>query len=120
MNFGDNSFIVKSKEEYNNYLDSLLEIAELEVQKERINKLRDVYDEAFFEETALIITKMIVRGSGSIAVTLDNLYLSENKVYVVVRTDVPGIGTCDMQYVTFAFQVSKDEVANVNEVITLE
>ncbi len=124
MNLGDNSFIIKSKEEYNNYLNYLLEIAENDYLKEylqeRINGLRDIYDEAFFEENALIITKMIVRGSGSIKVTLNNLYVSENKVYVVVRTDIPSMGTDDMQYRTFAFKVSKNEVANVDEVITLE
>lgn len=124
MNLGDKNFIIRSKEEYDNYLNYLLEIAEddylKEYLQERINGLRDVYDEVFFEENTLIITKMMVISSGSIRVAFNNLYISENKVYVVVRTDVPYICTDDIQEVNYAFQVSKDEVANVNEVITLE
>lgn len=124
MNLGDKNFIIRSKEEYDNYLNYLLEIAEddylKEYLQERINGLRDVYDEVFFEENTLIITKMMVISSGSIRVAFNNLYISENKVYVVVRTDAPYECTCDIQEVTFAFKVSKDEVANVNEVITLE
>ena len=63
---------------------------------------------------------MVTRGSGSIKLTVNNLYISENKVYVVIRTDVPSMGTCDMQYAFFGFVVDKDDVAGVNEVVTLE
>lgn len=124
----DNSrdIIIKTKEEYDAYLDELLEswvaldylMAEYNIKT--INAARDKYDEAFFEENALILTRMITRGSGSIKLTVNNLYISENKVYVVIRTDIPSIGTDDMQYAFYAFVVDKDDVVNVNEVITLE
>ena len=116
----DKSFIIKSKEEYYAYLDYLLETAAYEYLKDNINSKRDLYDDSFFEENALIISKEIVRGSGSIKLTLDNLYIADNKVYIVVRTDAPGEGTGVMQYVTFAFIVKKSDVIDVTEVITLE
>ena len=118
--------IIKSKEEYDAYLDELIEsfvaldYVMAQYQIDIINNARDKYDEAFFEENALILTRMITRGSGSIKLTVNNLYVSENKVYVVIRTDVPTIGTDDMQYAFFAFVVDKDDVVNVNEVVTLE
>ena len=88
--------IIKSKAEYDAYLDELLETVESDYQKEIINSAKDIYDESFFEENALILTRMVVRGSGSIQLTVNNLYVSENKVYVVIRTDEPNLGTCDM------------------------
>ena len=118
--------IIKTKAEYDAYLDELLEswVAEdylmAQYQIEIINNARDKYDEAFFEENALIMTRMITRGSGSIKLTVNNLYISENKVYVVIRTDEPTMGTDDMRYAFFAFVVDKDDVVNVNEVVTLE
>lgn len=112
--------IIKSKAEYDAYLDELLETAESDYQKERINSAKDIYDESFFEENALLLTRMVVRGSGSIQLTVNNLYISDNKIYVVIRTDEPTWGTCDMQFAFFAFAVDKDDVVNVNEVVTLE
>ena len=120
FNTSDKSFIIKSKEEYDAYLDYLLEKAEYEYLKNNINSKRDLYDDSFFEENALIISKEIVRGSGSIKLTLDNLYITDNKVYIVIRTDEPIEGTCDMQYVTFTLAVKKNDVINVTEVITLD
>ena len=124
----DNSkdIIIRTKEEYDAYLDELLEswvaldylMAEHNIKT--INAAKDKYNETFFEENALILTRMITQGSGSIKLTVNNLYISENKVYVVIRTDIPSAGTGDMQYAFFAFVVDKDDVVNVNEVITLE
>ena len=118
--------IIKSKEEYDAYLDELIEsfvaldYVMANYQIDIINNARDKYDESFFEENALILTRMVTRGSGSIKLTVNNLYVSENKVYVVIRTDIPSEGTDDMQYAFFAFVVDKDDVVNVNEVVTLE
>lgn len=112
--------IIKSKAEYDAYLNELSETEEYDYQKERINAAKERYDEAFFEENVLILTRMVVRGSGSIQLTINNLYVSDNKVYVVIRTDEPINGTDDMQYAFFGFVVDKDDVVNVNEVVTLD
>lgn len=116
----EKGFIIRSKEEYDAYLDYLLEIEDFEPIRENINSKKDLYDETFFEENALIISSLITRGSGSIKLTLDNLYISDNKVYIVVRTDEPAVGTADIQEATFAFIVKQSDILNVNEVVTLE
>lgn len=115
----EKGFIIKSKEEYDAYLDYLLEIEDFEPIRENINSKRDLYDEAFFEENALIISSLITRGSGSIKLTLDNLYISKDKVYIVIRTDEPEMGTADIKEATFSFIVKQSDILNVNEVITL-
>jgi len=116
----DVSFIIKSKAEYEAYMDSLVEMAKYSYEKNNINCLRDLYDEVFFENNSLIITKVIVRGSGSIRLTVDNVYISDSKIYVVVRTDKPDAGTCDMQYKIFGLVVDKESVKDIDEVITLD
>ncbi|MBQ7363629.1 MAG: hypothetical protein IJW48_04155 [Clostridia bacterium] len=120
MQLEENGFIIKSKAEYDSYFDGLLKAAEYENVKERIEEQKDLYNADFFEENSLIITNTITRPSCSIRLRVDNLYISGNKVYVVVRTDIPGIGDAAMQHTHFTFAVPKDEVVNVNEVITLE
>lgn len=112
--------IFKSKEEYDSYLDNLLALAESDSKKESINRAKDYYDEAFFEENALIFTKLIVRSSISTKLTVNNLYVSNDKVYVVVRTDKPFAGYAAVQYATFGFIVNQDDIVGVDEVITLE
>lgn len=115
----EKGFIIRTKEEYDAYLDYLLELEDFEPIRESINSKRGLYDEAFFEENALIISSLITRGSGSIKLTLDNLYISDDKVYIVIRTDKPAEGTADIQEATFAFIVKQSDIFNVSEVITL-
>ena len=118
--FDGKDIILKSKDEYDAYLDELLQAAEYDYEKERITAARDLYSDSFFEENALIITRMITRGSGSIKLTVNNLYVSDNTVYIVIRTDEPTMGTDDMQYAFFGFAVAKNDVVNVDKVVTLE
>jgi hypothetical protein len=89
-------------------------------QIEKLIAAKNKYDEAFFENNALILSKTITRPSGLIKLSLGNIYVSENKLYIVVRTDVPMVFTNDMQYTTLGFVVDKNTVANIDEVITLE
>ena len=116
--------IIKTKEEYDNYLNNLLELeyryTYFDITIEAIEYQRDLYDEEFFEENALILTRLMVRGSGSIRLKIMGLYVDDSKVYVVVESTNPEIGTCDNQYTFFALQVKKSDVINVTEVITLE
>ncbi len=116
----DRGFIIKSKDEYDDFIDSLLEAAKYEYQIELINEHKDSYDELFFEDNALIITNIITLSSGSIKSTVDNVYVSENKLYLVVKTDTPQICTDDVQEFNYTLAVPKDEVPNVTEVIILE
>ena len=118
--FDGKDVILKSKDEYDAYLDELLQAAEYDYEKERIAAAGDLYSDSFFEENALIITRMITRGSGSIKLTVNNLYVSDDTVYIVIRTDEPNMGTDDMQYAFFGFAVAKNDVVNVDKVVTLE
>lgn len=119
-NSENQDFIIKTKEEYDDYLNSLLEKRSDNYWKEKIKVQKALYDESFFEENALIITKTIVRGSGSIDLTVNNLYIADNRVYVVVRSDIPVMCTADMQYTSFTLIIPKSDVIHVNEVVTLE
>ena len=116
----DQDFIIKTKEEYDDYLNRLLENRSDIYWREKIKVQKALYDESFFEANALIITKTIVRGSGSIDLTVNNLYIADNRVYVVVRSDIPVMCTADMQYTSFTLIVPKSDVIHVNEVVTLE
>ena len=118
--FDSKDVILKSKDEYDAYLEELLETAEYDYEKERITAARDLYDETFFDENALIITRMITRGSSSIKLTVNNLYVSDDKVYVVIRTDDPKVCDDAMLHEFFGLAVKKSDVVNVNEVITLD
>ena len=89
-------------------------------QIEMIEEQKDLYDEEFFENNALILTDTITRGSGSIGLTVNNVYISNNKIYVVIKTNVPTIGTDDMQDKSFTIKIAKADIENVTEVITLE
>ena len=120
FNYGNKSFIIKTKEEYEAYVNYLLKQTDFGYYHDIINSKRELYDELFFEENALIISKEVVRSSGSIKLSVDNVYKSDNKIYIVIRTDEPGMGTCDIQSATFSFIVKQSDVINVNEVITLD
>ena len=88
---------------------------------ELLEKQRDLYDNAFFAENALIVTRIITRGSGSIKLSFNNVYTSGDKAYVVVKTVEPGgFGTTDMKYQSFSISVKQSDIANVKEVITLD
>ncbi len=52
--------------------------------------------------------------------SVDGVYISGGKAYVVVRTDEASIGSADMASATLAVKVRKSDVAGVTEVITLE
>ena len=120
LNRLDRGFIIKSKAEYDEFMSLVLSSESSAHYKKQIEDKKDIYDESFFEENALIITKMIVRGSESIKLTVENLYICDNKVYAVVQTEYPGMGTRDMQYKSFILKVNKSDVINVDDVITLE
>ncbi len=116
--YEEDDMIFKTKAEYDAYLDDLSKYANYDYEVNKIAEWRELYDEAFFEESALILTR-IFSGSSSIGVRVNNLYVSDNTVYVVIETEVPTINTEDIVWRYFTIQVPKSEVANVDEVITV-
>ena len=115
-----NSYIIKTVQEYANYIDYLLQFARDEFETAAVEKQRTLYGEEFFEQNALIITRVIIRPSGSILLTVNNLYVSDNKAYVVIRTDEPVWGDASVLCANFTISVKKSLVQKVSEVITLE
>ena len=114
-------FIITSKAEYDSYIDLMKTKCKTDYHLELLETQRSLYDDVFFLENALIITRVIVRGSGSIKLSVDSVYTSGDKAYVVVQTIEPGgFGTADMQYKSFSISVKKSDVANVKELITLD
>lgn len=113
--------IFRSKEEYDRYIDQMKSSYNTDYHLELLKKQRDLYDNAFFAENALIITRIITRGSGSIKLSINNVYTSGDKAYVVVKTLEPGgMGTADMKYQSFSISVKQSDIANVKELITLD
>jgi hypothetical protein len=113
--------IIKSKEEYDAYIDLTKTKYKTDYHLELLETQRALYDEAFFSENALIITRIIMRGSGSINLSINNVYTSKDKVYVAVKTVEPGgFGTADLKTQSFSISVKKSDIANVNKLITLD
>ena len=110
--------IFKTKAEYDAYLDALSQYANYDYEVGKIAEWREQYNEAFFEENALILTR-VFSGSSSIGVRIDNLYISDNTVYVVKETKIPVYTTEDVVIRYFTIQVPKSEVADVDKVITV-
>jgi hypothetical protein len=108
------SLIIKSKEENDTYLDSL------NYSEDYVNEQKAQYDEAFFEENALIITKAIELPSSSIDLTLKNLYISGDTVYVVFETDIPNVTLSDGKILTYIITVPQRDVAGVDKAVTLQ
>ena len=116
--YEEDDMIFKTKAEYDAYLDDLSKYANYDYEVNKIAEWRELYNEAFFEESALILTR-IFSGSSSIGKKVDNLYVSDNTVYVVIETEIPTINTEDIVWRYFTIQVPKSEVANVDKVITV-
>ena len=113
--------IIRSKKDYDSYIDLMKSTYNTDYHLEFLEKQRDLYDNAFFAENALIVTRIITRGSGSIQLSVNNVYTSGDKAYVVVKTLKPGgMGTADMKYQSFSISVKQSDIANINELITLD
>ena len=119
---GDNDdVLIESKEEYDAYIDLMKTKYKTDYHLELLEKQRALCDEAFFTENALIITRTISRGSGSIKLSVNKVYTSGDKVYVAVKTVEPGgFGTADLKTQSFSISVKKSDLANVKDLITLD
>ena len=113
--------IFRTKDEFDRYIDLMKSNYTTDYHLELLEKQRVLYDQAFFAENALIVTRTITRGSGSIKLSINNVYTSGDKAYVVVKTVEPGgFGTTDMKYQSFSISVKQSDIANVKELITLD
>lgn len=119
--------IFLTKDDYDTYIDMLIASQKSEEPPEALETLKNIfkdkYNEDFFETNALLVTKEITRGSGRYRTTVDNVYISDNKIYVVIRTScTPSEYPADMMVreTTFHLTVSKDAIKGATELITLD
>ena len=110
----EDSLIIKTKEESDAYLDSS------KYGEAYVNEQKAQYDEAFFEENALIITTTADLGSSSIDVEVKNLYVSGDTVYVVMETDIPDGRFGDSKICTYMITVPQRDVADIDKAVTLQ
>ena len=108
------SLIIKTKEEIDAYLDNS------KYGENYVNEQKAQYDEAFFEENALIITTTADLGSSSIDVEVKNLYVSGDTVYVVIETDIPSIRSDDSKICTYMIIVPQRDVPGVDKAVALQ
>ena len=114
------SVLLKSKEEYDMYLNDLLEYDNQSNMYYKIEDIVNLYDDAFFEENALIITDTIGNANYNPYYEIGNVYISNNKLYVVIKTFDPNVDLTMVSERLLIIKVKKDDIKNVKEVITLD
>ncbi len=116
--------ILSTKDDYDAYIDMLVSSRKFEEPPEVLEifeSIKDQYSEGFFETNALLVTKQITRANLGYGLSVDNVYLSDNKVYVVVHTsNSEGMAPQMLLEKTFYLTVSKDAINGATELITLD
>ena len=112
--------IISTLEEFNEYWNSIVNSSMYEYHKDKIDGLKNVYNEEFFEEYALIETERVRKGSSSIDMLVKEVYLSDNTVYIIVQRDTPpGPINEDVVEWSTTIKVKKSDIENIEEVIVL-
>ena len=115
----DNPFIIKTKEEYDARIEQLLELYNYQSMIDAVNEENAIYTDDFFENNTLLLTEVFGHGSSSIKHTIDNVYVLDNKLYVVVKTNEPNGQSEDVVNYRFNIAVSKEDIEGIDEVIVL-
>ena len=113
--------ILATKADFDAYVDLFATSYMFEGFPEALQSIKDQYGEDFFESNALLVTKQITRAHRNDGLVVDNVYLSDNKIYVVIRsTQAEGILLPALLKRTFYLTVSKDAIKGATELITLD
>ena len=113
--------ILATKADFDAYVDLFATSYMFEGFPEALQIIKDQYGEDFFESNALLVTKQITRAHRNDGLVVDNVYLSDNKIYVVIRsTQAEGILLPALLKRTFYLTVSKDAIKGATELITLD
>ncbi|MBE6582132.1 MAG: hypothetical protein E7648_02565 [Ruminococcaceae bacterium] len=120
-NITDVNRILTTKAEYDAYIDLFAAEYDFEGYPPHLEAAKDKYDEEFFETNALLVTKEITRSNLGYGLSVDNVYLSDNKIYAVIRTsNSEGMAAMAVLEKTFYITVSKDAIKGATELITLD
>ena len=108
--------IITSKEGLNVYLDAYDYLYPDDTTGyEALREVAANYDEAYFEEHALI-SVLLERNSGSISFTINSITKEGSTVTVDITRNVPDMGTQEMALTQYLFEVSKDDVSSDDKV----
>ena len=108
--------ILTTKADYDKYLDP-----KFEGNPQALQMFKDKYGEDFFEANVLLVTREITRSNLGYGLSVDTVYLADNKIYVVIRTlNSEGMAPTAILEKTFYIAVSKDAIKGATELITLD
>ncbi len=120
-NITDVNRILTTKADYDAFIDMFAAEYDFELPPDANQHIKDKYGEEFFETNALLVTKEITRSDLGYGLSVDNVYLSDNKIYVVIRTsNSEGMAPTALLEKTFYITVSKDAIKGATELITLD
>lgn len=113
--------IITTKADFDAYVDLFATSYRFEDDPEALQSIKDQYGEEFFENNALLVTRQILRSDLGYGLDVNSVYLSDNKLYVVIRTThSEGPAPQALLQKTFYLTVSKDAINNATELITLD
>ncbi len=113
--------IITTKADFDAYVDLFATSYRFEDDPEALQSIKDQYSEDFFESNALLVTRQIVRSDLGYGLDVNSVYISDNKLYVVIRTThSEGPAPQALLQKTFYLTVSKDAIKDATELITLD
>ena len=115
----DDAMIVRSKEEYETYINQITNSYNSLYINELIEAEKDIFTKEFFDENVLVITEVFGHGSSSVGHRIDNVYVLNNKLYVAIETMEPNVRTSDIVNYCFQLIVSKSDMESIDEIIAL-
>ncbi len=113
--------IITSKPAYDAFVDSFANRDLFKELPEELETIKAQYSEDFFESNALLVTREVAPAKTGYNSYVDNVYLSDKKIYVVVsRVKIEEYIIDDGHNGTFYLTVSKDAIKGATELITLD
>ncbi|MBO5040020.1 MAG: hypothetical protein J6D09_02865 [Clostridia bacterium] len=113
--------IITTKADYDAYIGLFAENYDYYPEGlEILEYKKSLYDEEFFKTNALLVTKKVVRDELGYAMGVSDVYLSDNKIYVVICRSKPEGLSVGMTQNPFCITVSKDAIKGATELITLD
>ena len=91
------------------------------LSENEINTLKDKYNDLYFTDKALIISKKVTYPYPKIELSINNLCVTSKKIYIVIETTEPYSALIgDVRHINFTIEVNQDDIENVTEVVVLK
>lgn len=113
--------IITSKPAYDAYVDSFANCDFFKELPEELETIKAQYSGEFFLTNALLVTKKLTTGKPGYSSGVNSVYLSDNKIYVVIsRAKSEGLTIGVPPKNLFYITVNKDMIKGATELITLD